>query len=66
MLVYTDTVKCLGYIFDKFGVHPSPEKIRAIIDASKPVNIGQEQSFIGVCNVYNQSIHNFSHVFAPR
>lgn len=62
---YVDSVKYLGYIFDKQGVKPDPEKIRAIIDAPSPVNVSQVQSFIGLCNFYNRFIKNFSEVFAP-
>ena len=62
---FTEKVNYLGHIFDGEGVHPNQEKIRAIIDAPKPQNIKQLQSFIGLCNFYNRFIRNFSDVFAP-
>ena len=61
----TDKVTYLGYVFDKQGVHPDKDKIKAIIDAPKPKNVKEVQSFIGLCNFYNRFIRNFSNVFAP-
>ena len=62
---YTESVKYLGYIFDENGVHPCPEKIKAITEAPSPKNITQVQSFIGLGNFYNRYIPNFSDRFAP-
>ena len=62
---YVNSVNYLGYIFDKDGVHPTAEKICAIIDAPTPVNVKQVQSFLVLCNYYHRFIHNFSAVFAP-
>ena len=47
---YVDSVNYLGYIFDKDGVCPNTDKIRAIIDAPTPVNVKQVRSFWGLCN----------------
>ena len=62
---FTQSVKYLGYIFTKDGVKPCPNKIKAIIDAPKPANLTQVQSFIGLCNFYNRYVPNFSQKFAP-
>ena len=43
-----DCVQYLGFNFDKNGVRPSTEKIRAIIDAPIPKNIKQVQSYLGL------------------
>lgn len=64
-LFYTDRVTYLGYIFDSRGVHPNPEKVRAILEAPQPINVKQLQSFMGLCNVYRRFIPKFSIVMAP-
>ena len=60
-----DKVDYLGYVFDTDGVHPNPEKVRAIIDAPSPINIKQLQAFVGLCNFYSRFIRNFSTTLAP-
>ena len=60
-----DSVNYLGYIFDKDGVRPNTDKIRAIIDAPTPDNVKQVQIFGGLCNYYHRFVRNFSTVFAP-
>ena len=55
----------LGYVFDENCVHPDKDKIKAIIDAPRPMNVKEVQSFIGLCNFYNRFNRNFSDVFAP-
>ena len=62
---YTSKVQYLGYIFDSNGVQPNMDKVKAILEAPKPTNIKQVQSFIGLCNFYNRFIRNFSEELAP-
>ena len=64
-LFFTKSVSYLGHIFDAEGVHPNPDKVRAVIDAPQPENLKQVQSFVGLCNFYNRFIPNFASVFAP-
>ena len=62
---YVDKVQYLGHIFSKDGVHPNPEKVRAILEAPAPNDLKQLQAFLGLCNYYSQFIPNFSAVLAP-
>ena len=62
---YVDRIEYLGHVFDRKGVHPNSEKIRAIIDAPAPRDTKQVMSFIGVCTYYAKFIKNFSSSFAP-
>ena len=62
---FTESVTYLGHVFDKNGIHPSNEKLRAILDAPSPKNVKELQSFIGLCNFYHRFIQNFSLKFKP-
>ena len=65
MLSFTDKVQYLGHIFDRQGVQPNQEKVRAIIEAPSPKDVKQLQSFLGLCNFYSRFIQNYSQVVAP-
>lgn len=62
---FSDSVTYLGHVFDSRGVHPNPEKIRAIIEAPAPSDLKQVQAFLGMCNFYARFIKNFSGVLQP-
>lgn len=62
---YTDSVTYLGHVFTSQGVYPSPDKLRAIIEAPEPTDVKQIQSFLGLCTFYNRFIHNFSTILSP-
>ena len=62
---FIDRVQYLGHIFDREGVHPNPDKIKAILQAPAPKDLKQLQSFLGLCNFYSRFINNFSHVLSP-
>ena len=62
---FTKSVTYLGHVFDHNGIHPSAEKIRAIVEAPSPSNLKEVQSFIGICNFYHRFVRNFSDRFQP-
>lgn len=62
---YTHSVSYLGHVFTKSGIQPDYENVRAILDAPKPVNVKQVQSFVGLCNFYSRFVKNFSQIFQP-
>ena len=43
-------IKFLGQLVDHSGVHPNPDKIRAIRDMKAPTNIRELQQFLGMIN----------------
>ncbi|CAF5206197.1 unnamed protein product, partial [Rotaria magnacalcarata] len=43
-----NSVEYLGFIIDKFGIHTSPSKIKAIVNMPKPTNVSQLRSFLGM------------------
>ena len=62
---FVNKVEYLGHIFDANGVHPNPNKLKAIMDAPEPKNVRQVQAFIGLCNYYSRFINSFSTKMAP-
>ena len=60
-----DSVQYLGHIIDGNGLHPSPQKVRAIRDAPPPRNTTELKSFIGLINYYNKFLPNLSTFLSP-
>ena len=50
---------------DAEGLHPVPEKIKAIQDASEPTDVSQLRSYLGLLSYYRKFMPNFSSVLAP-
>lgn len=55
----------LGYIIDRDGVHPDPEKISAVSNYAVPKNIKDVRRLIGLAGWYRRFIPNFSTITAP-
>ena len=59
------SVVYLGNVMDSQGLHPTPEKVRAIQDAPRPENIAQLKLYLGLLTYYSKFLPNLSSVFAP-
>ena len=59
------SVEYLGHTIDKNGLHPSPNKLRAIQDVPEPTNLSELRSFIGLLNYYNKFIPNLACILFP-
>ncbi|CAK1595308.1 unnamed protein product [Parnassius mnemosyne] len=59
------SVKYLGFIIDKQGLHPDPKKMEAISNAPTPLNVTQLKSFLGLLNYYGKFIPNLSTILHP-
>lgn len=55
----------LGHIIDKDGLHPTPEKTRAIKEAPTPKNTTELRSFLGLLNYYGKFLPNLSTKLHP-
>ena len=55
-----DSVEYLGHRVDANGIHTTPEKIAAIINAPLPQNLQQLRSFLGLLNYYRKIFTKFS------
>ena len=55
----------LGHRIDAEGLHPTKEKLKAIMDAPAPKNIQELCSFLGLINYYGKFIPNAATILAP-
>lgn len=62
---FKDEVNYLGYVINKDGLHKSPQKIKAMIEAPVPTNVSQLQSFLGLVNYYRNFVPNASSILSP-
>ena len=58
-------VDYLGHRISHSGLHPTKEKVRAIVEAPVPQNVSQLKSFLGMLNYYSKFLSNLSTVLAP-
>ena len=52
------SVDYLGYLIDKDGLHPLPEKVAAILEAPQPKNVQELRAFLGLINYYGRFIRS--------
>ena len=55
----------LDYRIDGEGIHPTEQKVSAIINVPEPRNVAELRSFLGLVNYYHRFIKNLSTVLAP-
>ena len=53
-------IEFCGHVIDAQGLHKTTEKIQAIVESPKPVNISQLRSFLGMLNYYQTFLPNRS------
>jgi len=58
-------VEYLGHMVDSEGLHPTKEKVEAILNAPRPTNESELRSFIGLLNYYGRFIKNLSSLLQP-
>lgn len=58
-------LKYLGFIVDRDGLRPDPEKVEAIINIPPPRNIHEIRRFMGTASWYRRFVPNFSSIMAP-
>uniref|UniRef100_H3BC74 ribonuclease H n=1 Tax=Latimeria chalumnae TaxID=7897 RepID=H3BC74_LATCH len=59
------SVVYLGHKTNATGLHPIPEKVRAIVEAPNPKNVSKLKSFLGMLHYYAKFMPNLSTVMAP-
>ena len=58
-------VTYLGYRIDKDGLHPTDDKVSAIVSAPEPTNVTQLRQFIGLIMYYARFIENYAQLLGP-
>lgn len=58
-------LRYLGYLVDKKGLRPDPEKVEAIVNIPPPKNINEVRRFVGTASWYRRFVPEFSSVLAP-
>ena len=59
------SVEFEGHRLDAAGVHPTSEKLKAIIEAQKPCDVKQLRSYLGLINYYAKFVPRMSTVLRP-
>ncbi|XP_056089739.1 uncharacterized protein K02A2.6-like [Rhinichthys klamathensis goyatoka] len=62
---FKGSLEYLGHIIDAEGLHKSPKKVSAIVNAPIPSNITQLRSFLGLLNYYGRFIPNLANIANP-
>ena len=62
---FQPSVIFLGYRIDAEGIHPTDEKLKAIVDAPAPKNLQELRSFLCLINYYGKFIPNAATILAP-
>ena len=60
-----DHVEYLGHIVDREGLHVTPDKINAIVNAPKPQNVTELRDYLGLVNYYGKFIPNLASLLQP-
>ena len=58
-------IEYFAFILDRNGIHPSPAKVKAILEVQEPQNKTELQSFLGLVNYYRKFIPNMSTLASP-
>ena len=59
------SVEYLGHRLDAEGIHPTSEKLKAIMEAQKPCDVKQLRSYLGLINYYAKFVPRMSTVLRP-
>ena len=59
------SIEYLGHRVDAEGLHPTTDKLRAVVEAPTPKNIQELRSFLGLLNYYSNFIANLSAILHP-
>jgi hypothetical protein len=58
-------LECFGHIDGREAIHPHPDKVRAVQEATRPTTKKQLRSFLGLVNFHRRFIPNCAHISLP-
>ncbi|XP_056144392.1 uncharacterized protein K02A2.6-like [Lampris incognitus] len=64
-MFFQESVEYLGHIIDAAGLHKSPEKECAVVEAPAPTNVSQLRSLLGMINYYGRFIPDLATILQP-
>src|SRR6266404_1643808 len=64
-IFFANKLDILGHMIDDQGIHPAPEKIRSIMDWTRPNNQKELQRFNGMVNYISQFMPHAATITAP-
>jgi len=64
-MFFAEKLEILGHMIDDDSLHPVPEKIRSIMDWTKPKNQKELECFNGMVNYISQFLLHASTITAP-
>lgn len=62
---WLDSVAFLGHVINQDGVSVDPQKIEAIVDWSRPTNVSEVRSFLGLAGYYRRFVKDFAKLAMP-
>ena len=63
--VAVTSIECLGYIVDRSGIRPAPEKVEGIINFPIPEDLEQLRAYLGTINFYGWMVPKLQQVLRP-
>jgi hypothetical protein len=63
--VAVTSVECLGYIVDRNGIRPAPEKVEGIMNFPIPETLEQLRAYLGTINFYGWMVPKLQQVLRP-
>ena len=63
--IFRPEVSFLGHTISRFGIRPSPDKVKAVKNWKQSQTVTQVRSFLGFFHYYRRYIRNFSVRAAP-
>ncbi|KAK3085057.1 hypothetical protein FSP39_023610 [Pinctada imbricata] len=61
----TNKISFFGVVFGEEGISPDPAKVKAVRDFSRPQNVKDLRSFLGLTNYCSRFIQNYSAICQP-
>lgn len=60
-----ESIRYLGHVIDKEGIHTDPDKVAAIRDIPAPTTVKKVRQFLGAASWYRRFVPEFSKLAAP-